>query len=295
LVHHTNATAKPFGLARSEDEILAAYRSVVEDPEGEHILKRLEQFGIDAAVILMVDNPSYDWTDHDLLRAIEALGSLGEKYPGKIIPFAGINPTRKNAPSILREAVNTYNIRGVKWHPDIAYFWPNEEKAYALLGAAEELDVPILTHTGHLPAPSKSKYSHPMLYDDVLVDFPNLKMIAAHMGFRWWKEWAAIAEFKPNFFGDLSEWQFIATTQFKSFCQTLREAIDIVGVENFLFGTDSPVFDEFISVPDWIDLLRNLPLNAPEGIQFTENEITLILGGNAKRLLGSTAFNHTED
>jgi hypothetical protein len=41
-----------------------------------------------------------------------------------------------------------------------------------------------------------------------------------------------------------------------------------------------------MSNADWVQLVKDLPNNAPEGIDFTEAEINLILGGNAQRLLG---------
>jgi len=41
-----------------------------------------------------------------------------------------------------------------------------------------------------------------------------------------------------------------------------------------------------MSNADWVQMIRDLPRNAPDGITFTEEEIGMILGGNAKRLLG---------
>ena len=61
--------------------------------------------------------------------------------------------------------------------------------------------------------------------------------------------------------------------------------IDGFGIDRVLFGTDAPMFDVFLSRKDWVQLIRSLPYNSPEGINFTEEEITALLGGNAERLL----------
>ena len=41
-----------------------------------------------------------------------------------------------------------------------------------------------------------------------------------------------------------------------------------------------------LTAKDSIQIIRDLPRNAPEGIQFSEAEVSAILGGNAKKILG---------
>jgi hypothetical protein len=40
-----------------------------------------------------------------------------------------------------------------------------------------------------------------------------------------------------------------------------------------------------MSNKDWVQLLKDLPQKAVEGVTFTEEEITAVLGGNAQKLL----------
>jgi len=61
--------------------------------------------------------------------------------------------------------------------------------------------------------------------------------------------------------------------------------MDFVEPERIFFGTDSPSFWSIMSNKDWVQLLKDLPQNAPDGTTFTEEEINLLLGGNAQRLL----------
>ena len=34
----------------------------------------------------------------------------------------------------------------------------------------------------------------------------------------------------------------------------------------------------------WVNMIKRLPTKAPEGIKFTQNEVELMLGGNAQRI-----------
>jgi predicted TIM-barrel fold metal-dependent hydrolase len=279
------AMASTYGITKpTAKEIGADMTGQLDDPDGEKILKRMEENGIDAAAVLCFDMPTY--TNDELVDLIKILGKIGARYPKKILPFIGVNPSREKAPEILRQAVEEFGAKGLKWHPSAHHFWPNDEKAYAIFQVAEELDIPVLTHTGHLPFPCKSKYAHPMLYADVLVDFPKLKVIASHAGYRWWPEWSAIAEWHPNFYGCLTEWQFMAVSRYEEFCRTLRQMLDIGGIDRMLWGTDSPAFDALVPINKWINIVKRLPQDSPPNINFTKEEVDAILGDNARRLLG---------
>ena len=155
---------------------------------------------------------------------------------------------------------------------------------YRVLEVAEELDVPLLTHTGPLPG-WRSKHSHPIHLDDVALDFPKLKIIAAHMGDMWWRDWVAIAKYKKNIYGDLAMWQFMAGRDLGKFRRVLREIIDDVGLKQILFASDAPCFESIVSNRRWVEMLKALPSDSSDGIKFTEREVKSILGGNAAKIL----------
>jgi hypothetical protein len=174
-------------------------------------------------------------------------------------------------------------LKGLKWHPDNGYY-PNSPEAYRVLEVAEELDVPLLTHTGPLPG-FRSKHAHPIHLDDVALDFPKLKIIAAHMGEMWWRDWVAITKYKKNIYGDLAMWQLMAGRKLGRFRWILREIIDDVGVEQVLFATDAPALVPLVSNRSWVEIIRTLPDDSSEGVKFTVKEVEAILGGNAAKIL----------
>jgi predicted TIM-barrel fold metal-dependent hydrolase len=64
----------------------------------------------------------------------------------------------------------------------------------------------------------------------------------------------------------------------------LRSALDRLGKDRVLFGTDNPFVAALMSTKEYADLIKGLPQNAPDGITFTEDEVNAILGDNAARI-----------
>lgn len=110
-------------------------------------------------------------------------------------------------------------------------------------------------------------------------------MIAAHMGAINWRPWAALAAHQPNIYGDLAMWDSYAFGRYNLFCRELRDILDYTGASKVLFGTDNPIFNTVQPTRNWIQLIKNLPNNSPNGISFTEAEVVAILGGNAAAIL----------
>jgi predicted TIM-barrel fold metal-dependent hydrolase len=270
------------GIKKTIDEVMPFYRESINDPEGYNLVKRMDEGGIDVTAICIVDNINYGYDNDRILRINQYCASAAAKHPGRLIALAGIDPRRAGAPLLFRRCIEEFGMKGLKWHPDDGYY-PNGEEAYKVLKVANELGVPLLTHTGPLGG-SRAKYSHPIHLDDVALDFPNVTIIAAHMGDIWWHDWAAIAKHKPNICGDLAMWQETAETRPHLFRRYLREIVDIVGAERVLFASDAPIFEPFISNRRWIEILKGLSKKGADGISFTNEEIKAILGGNATRI-----------
>ena len=173
-------------------------------------------------------------------------------------------------------------MNGLKWHPDDGYY-PNSPEAYAVLEVASELGVPLLTHCSPLPR-SRAKYAMPIYLDDIALDFPNLEIIAAHMGHIWWHDWAALAQYKRNISGDLAMWQLMAVSKPVLFRRYLREILDILGPEQVIFASDGPVFEPLVSNREWVAIIKGLTTRGADGLSFTEEEVDAVLGGNAARI-----------
>ncbi|WP_232003759.1 amidohydrolase family protein [Mycobacterium sp. 1465703.0] len=194
-----------------------------------------------------------------------------------LIPFASIDPARGRAGArTFRKLVDEYGMRGIKFHPSIQNFAPNDRSAYPLLEVAEGLGVPALFHTGQtgigasMPGGGgvRLSLSNPMLLDDVAVDFPDLTIIMAHPSFPWQDEALAVATHKPKVYIDLSGWSP------KYFPPQLVRYANTLLQDKVLFGSDYPLI-----TPDrWLEDFTQLDI--------MEHVRPKILKSNAIQALG---------
>lgn len=210
----------------------------------------------------------------------EEIAEAAAANPDVLIPFASIDPWRgRSGVAALRRLAAAYPIRGVKFHPSVQAFYPNDRAAYPLYEAMEELGLIALFHTGQtgigagVPggAGIRLKYSNPILIDDVAADFPGMPIILAHPSFPWQEEALSVALHKKQVYIDLSGWSP------KYFPPLLIQYANSLLKDKVLFGTDYPLLD-----PDkWL---------ADFATQNFKDEVRpKILKENAARLLGLTA------
>jgi predicted TIM-barrel fold metal-dependent hydrolase len=195
------------------------------------------------------------------------------------IGFASIDPTR--GPEAVREArrlIGSGSIKGLKLHPPLQQFSPNDPVAYPLYEVFAEAKLPVLFHTGHsgigtgMPGGGgiRLKYGNPMNIDDVAVDFPDLPIILAHPSFPWQDEAISVCLHKPTVYIDLSGWSP------KYFSPTLIQYANTLLKNKVLFGSDYPLI-----TPDrWLADF--------EKIAIKDEVRPLILKENAKKLFGLT-------
>ena len=195
------------------------------------------------------------------------------------IAFASIDPTR--GPEAVREAkrlVAAGVIRGLKLHPPLQQFFPNDPIAYPLYEVFAEAKLPVLFHTGHsgigtgLPGGGgiRLKYGNPMHIDDVAVDFPEMPIILAHPSFPWQDEAISVCLHKPTVYIDLSGWSP------KYFSPTLIQYANTLLKNKVLFGSDYPLITPDRWMADF------------EKIAIRDEVRPLILKQNAMRLFGLT-------
>jgi predicted TIM-barrel fold metal-dependent hydrolase len=270
------------GVKKSVDEVMPLFRDYMDDIECDKLIKRMDDSGIDATVVNVVDNVNFGFDNERIMRINGYCSRAAAKHPGRIIPLAGIDPRRPDAPALFRRCIEELNMKGLKWHPDDGYY-PNSEESYAVLEVANEFGVPLLTHTGTM-SNSRAKYVQPIHLDDVAIDFPNIDIIAAHMGYIGWRDWAALAQSKKRICGDLAGWDLMAEGKPNLFRRYLREILDIVGPDQILFASDGPMLEPLVSKRRWVEIIKALSTESTDGITFSEEEVKAILGVNAARV-----------
>ena len=207
----------------------------------------------------------------------EEIAELAHKHSDVAIPFASINPHRgAEGVAQAKRLIEDYGVRGFKFHPSVQEFFPNDRLAYPLYEVIAEAKLPALFHTGQTGVGAQTKagggirlkYSHPMLIDDVAVDFPDMPIIMAHPSFPWQEEALSVATHKPQVYIDLSGWSP------KYFPPILVQYMNTLLKDKILFGSDYPVMSPERWMADF------------ETLKVKDEVKPLIMKLNAARLLG---------
>jgi predicted TIM-barrel fold metal-dependent hydrolase len=256
---HAAAAARKFG----HDIKLTTFEEMLEEYSG---------CGVEKVVLFAWDAET---TSHRPRVSNEFVSKVVDRYPGRIVGFASVDPHKEHAVKVLEYAIRQLRLSGLKLHPQVQAFEPNDPRYYPIYSKCLELNIPITFHTGStnwgagLEGGGRVKlhYSNPMLLDDVAADFPELKIIMAHPGWPWQDEQLAIATHKENVYVDLSGWSP------KYFQPLLVTYMTKMIPHKFMFGTDYPM----LSPKRWLRDFEALNLNS--------DVRRMILGENARKLL----------
>ena len=276
---------KGMGMPATIESVLTDFLPMHFDTEGEKHLEQMEAAGIQKTVMFLFDVGLFvGEPEVPIEEQNKAVFKMARKYPDQIIPFAQIDPRRPGAVEFVKKCVEKWGAKGLKLHPS-AGFNPEESHTLDLIEAIADYGIPVITHTGASIPPTSSKYCDPIYLDEMLLKFPEVNVIAAHMAYGHRNQLFSLGWQRPNLYTDISAWQSTALSNYPKFARTIRDALDHFGTERVLFGTDSPYFWAIMPEKDYVQTIRELPNRCPEDIKFTENEVEMILGGNAKRLL----------
>ena len=138
----------------------------------------------------------------------EQVAGLLSKFSGSFLGFAGFDPnTGEQAVADIEYAVKELGFKGIKTVSALMGLDINDKAYYPSYAKAQELGVPIMIHTGTaLITGSRVKHVHPLMVDDVAFDFPNLKIICAHLGAWNYMDVHGMLVRHPNVYADLSCW-----------------------------------------------------------------------------------------
>ena len=258
------------------------------EPRAHDLIKYMDQFGVDVCFALresMMDVSGYAScmsTNAFILKEIEP-------YPDRMYLECNVGPILrrgvKNAIWELEYLVKQRNAKLCKvYAPEDGplndkQLWPFYEKAC-------ELDIPLTVHTGmSYVCPQPGKHTLPILLDDVCLDFPDLKIIAYHMGWPYHEELMGLAGKHRNLFLSLSGiigW--FAHAPYRGY-HMIGEALQWVPDDKIVMGLDL-AFDDMGKAVDYV---RNLQM--PDELQekwgypaITETTRAKILGLNLAKL-----------
>lgn len=184
------------------------------------------------------------------------------KAYSQLVGFGSLHQDLENPQDSIAEILNL-GLKGVKIHPDTQKFNADSTKMFEIYDMLRG-KLPILIHCGDY----RFDYSHPRRIKNIVKNFPDLTVIAAHFG--GWSLWDMAMEYLMDskcYMDTSSSFAFLGTKR-------SREIVKAYGAERLLFGTDFPMWD------------IESELKRFDELKLSKNEQELILYKNAYNLLG---------
>ncbi len=213
--------------------------------DGPRLSQTLHHYGIAAGMVFHPDNQYV----REVVEAVD--GAYG---------LVWANP---RIPGFLEEAVELLDhpkFLGVKMHPLLDAYHPNDPAVHPLIEELVRRDMPALIHCGH------PIFTLPWSIEELAVAFPAAKVILGHMGHGniiYINGSIDVALRNPNVYLETSGMPMHTK---------IAEAVDRVGPERVLFGSDAPFHEIGVEV-------RKVQVSG-----LTPDLVTRVLEKNSRRL-----------
>jgi predicted TIM-barrel fold metal-dependent hydrolase len=196
----------------------------------ERVIGFLDRAGIDMAVVSTYCN--LPGINND---ALEYVYEGVKKFPDRLIPYVRLDPWYgEKTLAIIDKAVKDYNFKGVKLHPVHYTLHPYGADTVNIMKRAAEYDIPVLFHS------SDEAMCLPLQIAEGVRQSPETKVILAHMGgFYHVEDAIRVCKEFPNVYLDTCE---------NPFPYQIRTAVEELGADRVLFGTDIPTDNPFFEI-----------------------------------------------
>lgn len=247
-------------------------------------LQEMDDAGIEKTCLLNINlSRVYGGTGDERIRELYL-----RPHPDRFIAFVGVDPIRadggfnRDGIRAVRRAIEKDGYSGLKMMPTFLRHHAEAPVNYPYYALAVDLDVPITIHQGlsQLPSPP-AVYARPYHLDQILIDFPELRMNVAHFGWPWEDEVFALMVKHANLYTDLS---MLSDFGIPRLARDLALARDYQVIDRVLFGTDAGGRPPRLLV-EWIRSGINEFLQRDGLDPLTSEEIDGVLGFNAQRFL----------
>jgi len=183
----------------------------------------------------------------------------------RIIPLPSIHPDSRDISGEIRK-IKEAGFPGIKLHAEFQSFFLDEQRAYFIYQEAMENGLFILFHCGYDISFPDSDRSDPERLAHIHKDFPELKIVASHMG--GWRQWDKVIRLL------IGKDIYLDTSYTIGYIDenSLQTILTRHSPDRVLFGTDSPWKDQQVEV----SLINSLDISS----EFKKQ----ILGKNAQSL-----------
>lgn len=224
----------------------------------------MDEAGVSVALVSAWWGPGGSLIDND------EVASLVSAYPDRLAGIASADISRPmEGVRELRRAVRELGFRGLRLLPWMWGLPPDDRRYYPFYAECIELGIPFCLQVGHTGPLMSSEPGRPIPYlEHVALEFPELVIVAGHIGAPWTREIISLATKFPNLYIDTSAYK---TSRYPpDFVEFLRGR----GAKKVLFGSNYPMLTPAQCLQDF----ESLGLDADAEERF--------LRGNARKVFG---------
>lgn len=210
------------------------------------LLKEMKESKTDHALVL----PMYKRPENQCSPTVEStVKMVGGQKNITIIGTIDVLNYKKEDLDQLDEFIRKKLIKGIKLYTGYQHFYPGDKIASPIYKLCQKYDIPVIFHSGDTLStcqPSaKIKYSHPIHIDDVATDFPDLKIVIAHLGNPWLVDCAELLYKGPNVYADISGLVVDDAALNGRYGKMMKKKIEELMIysspRKLLYGTDWPL------------------------------------------------------
>ena len=230
-------------------------------PTGESVTKLLdamERHGVDHSVVLTsykvnVDRPSVE----------EVVENIAHHRRCTVVEGLRWRDESRTDLFTLEERIRDGIVSGIKLYPGYEPYAINDPSLESVFRIAAKHDVPVMIHCGDTYAKgAKVRFAHPLLVDDVAVDYPDVKFVICHLGNPWFQDTAEVLYKNDNVYADISGLTLgDFTSEFERYMLTrVKDMVAYMGdpSRQLMYGSDWPL----VEMGPYVRFFNSLELDA---------------------------------
>lgn len=190
--------------------------------EPEDLLASMDLYNVEKSVVF--------YTDNELVRKAVA------ESPGRLAGCVWPDPRVADSPALVRRALGEWGFKGIKLHPLIHAFLPNDDVVHPIMEEARRFRVPVLIHSGHPP------FSLPWSIGELAENFRDVEIVMLHMGHGhgiYIKSAIDVATKYDNIYLETSGMPMHTK---------VKEAVERLGDRRVMYGSDIPFHDPSVEI-----------------------------------------------
>ncbi len=198
----------------------------------EATIKAMDMGGVRIGLISAWWGPSGPLIPNDLVA------DCVRQFPDRLVGVASVDLHHPmQGVKELRRCVRQLGFRALRIVPWLWNLPPDDRRYYPLYAECVELDIPFCLQVGHTGPLCPSEPGRPIPYlDNVALEFPELRIVAGHIGFPWTAEMISLATKYPNVYIDTSAYTI------RRYPRELVEYLRGHGRKKVLFGSNHPAW-----------------------------------------------------